>query len=429
MNASIFDKLIFVGLLLLLALTPLPYGAVEVWSTTLWELAVFALALLWAFDMVKTGRWRVARNPLALPLAGLLAIAVCQWRAPFSYDAHATLQSAVKIFASLLFFLLFASFVRGDARRALAVKIIIAVCAVIALVGIGQSYLGKLLWQRGIFGPFVNRNHFAGFLEMGIGLAGGILLARGTKREWLALYASALLAMSAGLVLSASRGGLLALVAELVFLVALAWPGLAENGKQANRLDMPGSDMLARAVGVLLLGALTIIGSIFLVGSEGLVENLAQIEKDTQNVTAGYDRFSRRDIWGASWQLIKDHPLTGVGLGAFPLAYTRYDPSSGAQRVEQAHNDYLQILADAGLLGGILALLFLVLLFARGFRALNTRDKRRRGIAIGALSGCFAIAVHSFIDFNLQVTANAQLFLALAALATSEKRRGDGETG
>jgi O-antigen ligase len=119
--------------------------------------------------------------------------------------------------------------------------------------------------------------------------------------------------------------------------------------------------------------------------------------------------------------MIREHPSSGVGLGAYPLAYTRYDSSSGLQRVEQAHNDYLQITADAGIPGGLLAILFLFFLFTRGLRATQTRDRRRRAMIIGALIGCFSIAVHSFVDFNLQVTANAQIFLALAAIATLER--------
>ena len=394
----------------------------KVWSTTLWELLIFALVLLWAADLVQSGRLTLARNPLVLPLLGLLLLAIAQllplWSSrPLTYDTYATWQTAVKILASGLFLLLFATFVNTDERRRTAAKVIIAVCTLLALIAIGQSYLGKMLWQRGAFGPFVNRNHFAGFLELGIGLAGGLLIGRGTRREWLAVYASALLVMCAGVVLSASRGGLLALGAEVVFLVAIAAPGWSnEQGREKAR-----AGLLVRAAAALLLGAGTIGGAVWLVGSEGLVANFSQLEQASP--TESSERYSRRDIWQATWQMIKAHPIAGVGLGAFPYAYTRYDQSSGAQRVEQAHNDYLQVLADGGVIGGVLALSFLELLFLHGFLQANTRDKTRRALVLGALTGCFAIAVHSFVEFNLQVTANAQLFLALCALATTPVER------
>jgi hypothetical protein len=89
------------------------------------------------------------------------------------------------------------------------------------------------------------------------------------------------------------------------------------------------------------------VAALTAVGPERLVANFAQ-EQDTQTAELlNNERFSRRDIWGATIAMIRDHPVTGVGLGAFQVAYPRYDPSSGTQRVEQSHNDYLQILADA----------------------------------------------------------------------------------
>jgi O-antigen ligase len=104
------------------------------------------------------------------------------------------------------------------------------------------------------------------------------------------------------------------------------------------------------------------------------------------------------------------------------VIYTRYDSRNGFFRLEQAHNDYLQVLADAGIVGGILGLAFLVILFGKGFARRETDDKFRRGVATGALAGCFAVLIHSFFDFTLHTTSNALLFLILAALATQDSR-------
>jgi len=422
------EKAIFYALLSLLALTPLPYGAVETWSTALWEVCVFAVVLMWGALAVKGGRLKIATNPLALPMIALLVVAIVQIlpiveggeRQTISFDAYVTSQAAVKIFASLCFFLLFATFVNDDERRALAVNVIIAVCVLIALVGIGQSYIGKALWQRGAFGPFVNRNHFAGFLVMGAGLAGGLIIGRVVKQLRLAVYASCALALGAGIALSASRGGVLALAAGVVFLALVAIPNFISS-RRSKRAG--GAGILLRSAAALILGFAAFAGATFLVGSEGLIQNISQTQSEVQGELPASERFSRRDIWSATIRLIKDHPVAGVGLGAFQFAYTRYDQSSGAQRVEQSHNDYLQIVADAGLIGGVLALLFVILLFARGFSAAQTHRPQKRAVVLGALAGCFAIAVHSFVEFNLQITSNAQLFLALAALATPERSR------
>jgi O-antigen ligase len=408
----------------LLVLAPIPYGAVESWSTALWEIWVFTTMILWGVLVVKEGQLNITSNPLIWPMLALLIVAIVQSlplvdgeRGTISYSSYATFQAATKLFASLCFFILFATFVNTDERRNFAVKVIIVVCVLIALVGIGQSYIGKMLWQRGAYGPFVNRNHFAGFLEMGVGLVGGLIIGRSVRREVMAVYVSCALAMCAGIVLSASRGGALALVATVIFLAIVAIPSFISSRSEARQKRF---GIIIRSAGAMVLGIAAIFGSLFLVGSEGLVQNIAQSQNESENELLVSERYSRRDIWSATSQMIKDHPWLGVGLGAYQFAYTRYDRSSGLQRVEQAHNDYLQILADAGLIGGLIALVFLILLFARGFSAAQVRDRRRRSIVLGALAGCFAIAVHSFVEFNLQITSNAQLFLALAVLATEK---------
>jgi O-antigen ligase len=423
-RGKILERVIYISLILLLILTPIPYGAVESWSTALWELWVFATMILWGVLVVKEGRLNITSNPLVWPMLALLIVALVQSlplvggeRGTITYNSYATFQAAIKLFASLCFFLLFATFVNTDERRNFAVKVIIVVCVLIALVGIGQSYIGKMLWQRGAYGPFVNRNHFAGFLEMGVGLVGGLIIGRSVRREVMAVYVSCALAMCAGIVLSASRGGVLALVAGVIFLAIVAIPSFISSRSEVRQKRF---GVILRSAGAMMLGIAAIFGSLFLVGSEGLVQNIAQSQSGSENELLVSERYSRRDIWSATSQLIKDHPWFGVGLGAYQFAYTRYDRSSGLQRVEQSHNDYLQIVADAGLIGGLIALVFLILLFARGFSAAQVRDRRRRSIVLGALAGCFAIAVHSFVEFNLQITSNAQLFLALAVLATEK---------
>jgi O-antigen ligase len=127
--------------------------------------------------------------------------------------------------------------------------------------------------------------------------------------------------------------------------------------------------------------------------------------------------------------VIKAYPIVGSGLGSFSVIYTRYDSRNGMYRLEQAHNDYLQTLADGGIIGGILGLAFLIILFGRGFARRETEDKFRRGVATGALAGCFAVLIHSFFDFTLHTTSNALLFLILAALATQDSRVVHGSPG
>jgi O-antigen ligase len=133
----------------------------------------------------------------------------------------------------------------------------------------------------------------------------------------------------------------------------------------------------------------------------------------------------RAHFWSVTLDMIKANPVVGTGLGAYGVMYTRYDTRNGLYRLEQAHNDYLQVFSDAGVVGGALALAFVVLLFYRGFVRARSRDNFRRGVALAALGGCFGVLVHSFFDFTLHTTSNALLFLVLAALATLNGRVED----
>jgi O-antigen ligase len=133
----------------------------------------------------------------------------------------------------------------------------------------------------------------------------------------------------------------------------------------------------------------------------------------------------RAHFWAVTLDIIKAHPVIGTGLGAFGVIYTRYDTRNGLFRLEQAHNDYLQVLSDAGIVGGVLALSFVALLFYKALSRARSRDDFRRGVALAALSGCFAVLVHSFFDFTLHTTSNALLFLVLAAIATIDSRVED----
>jgi O-antigen ligase len=409
-------------LLSLLVLTVLPYATVEVWSTAIWELLILLITLLWGIEAVINKRLRIALNPLVWPMVALLGIAVVQLIPMFSgprrtitYDSFATTDAAVKLFVSILFFLAFATFVNSPERRRQTVTTIIVLCVVVALIGIGQTY-GKLIWPRAAFGPFINRNHFAGFLEMAAGLIGARIVSRTLQRERMVLYVCYLIVVCSGLILSASRGGYLALAAVILFLGLVS----LTTGEDKSGTAKTDRGLQLRLVGALVLLVVMSFGAMFLTSSDELLQRFGEVENDMQMGELADQRYSRRELWQTTMQMVKDHPMLGVGLGAYQFAYPRYDQSSGLYRTEQSHNDYLQILADTGVIGGLVLLGFVILLFARSFAAMQTRDPVQRAISLGALAGCFGIAVHSFVEFNLQVTNNLQLFLALAALATTK---------
>jgi O-antigen ligase len=258
------------------------------------------------------------------------------------------------------------------------------------------------------FGSFVNRHNFAAFMEMSMGVPLGMLFAGAVARDKRLLYITAIALMGVALLLSGSRGGLVAFLAQVIFLVMLT-----TGARNRSRLVMKVAFSAILIAGV-------VIGSIF-IGGESSLTRIAE------TATAGDITTDRGHIWTVTTKVITNSLPLGAGFGALGVAYTPFDTYSGLERVEQAHNDYLQVIADAGLVGLLIGLFFLFVLFRSGLKSANTPNTYRRGVAIGALAGCFAILVHSIFDFVLHTTAISILFLTLMALIVACREEYDDD--
>ena len=127
---------------------------------------------------------------------------------------------------------------------------------------------------------------------------------------------------------------------------------------------------------------------------------------------------SRALIWADTVRLVGAYPVFGCGLGAYESALQPYKTVAPLLTVDYAHNDYLQLLAELGVLG-FAPLLFLVAVIYR--RALRHATRLVRGpdayLALATAGGLTAIAIHSLADFNLYIPANAMAAVWLGALA------------
>jgi O-antigen ligase len=167
-----------------------------------------------------------------------------------------------------------------------------------------------------------------------------------------------------------------------------------------------------------------IIGGILWIGAEPLITRLVVGGGDINNPQPFAD--SRGAIWRDTWLLIKAKPWLGAGLGAYETAFPIYalDENERGGIVAQSHNDYLQVLADAGLAGGVLLLWFLVVVLRSLVASVRVRDPLAAGVAIGCSGGVLGMLVHSFFDFNLQLTSHALLFLLLCVVLAGVTARG-----
>jgi len=434
------SRFVFLVICVAIVLSALAYGTVHYWALSLFNIGGFTILLLWVLDAWSLGNLRVSRNVLQLPLLGVLALGLIQLLPlreissggatsvalvnTLSLDPNSTRLVLVQLATLLIFFAATLVFVDTPHRLRVLVRTIMVFGFLLAIFGLTQSFTSptKVYWIRELnqstaFGPFINRHHFAGYMELTIAMPLGLLFAGAVDKEKRIIYLFIAGLMGVALVMTASRGGIISLVAEILFLtiVTAIWRKPSER-----RRRMPGR--LKRVAGRLGLAGALLVGlflGVVLLGGEFSINRFID-SVNTDDPTTG-----RAHFWAVTLDIIKAHPVIGTGLGAFGVIYTRYDTRNGLFRLEQAHNDYLQVLSDAGIVGGVLALSFVVLLFYKALSRARSRDDFRRGVALAALSGCFAVLVHSFFDFTLHTTSNALLFLVLAAIATIDSRVED----
>jgi O-antigen ligase len=420
------SKIIFVLLSICIVFTALAYGTVHQPTIALFYLFTALIMIFWAIDSFQTGFLRFNKSLLQIPLIGTVIYALIQI-IPFGTLAETGGVSGIGRTISLepfwtqmfafhflaLFFFFAASLVFLDsAGRLRKLTLLLTIFGfTFAFFAILQGFLSptKIYGIYEVefakpFGSFVNRHNFAAYMEMTIAVPLGLLFSGAIGRDKRLIYLTAIGLMGIALLLSGSRGGLVSLLAMVVFVLILT------NKTRA------GTGQIGLKIGLTVLLLVVIIGGAILIGGESSLTRFAETAVSNDITT------NRTHIWNVTLQVIKNNLPFGAGIGAFAAAYTPYDTMNGIERVEQAHNDYLQILADAGIVGLILAGFFVYQLFRTGLRNIKTDNLFRRGVAIGALAGCFAILVHSLFDFVLHTTAVTVLFLTLVSMVVVSGR-------
>jgi putative inorganic carbon (HCO3(-)) transporter len=466
------ETLLFWGLMLLIAWAPIPLGSNRAWAWTLLEVWAFALTaawlLSWAWFRIEMPEavqrawpaWIVLALWLALQAIYILPlppgwVAVLSPEAAhvqafaaeagiqrdtmtLSVEPHASRVSLMKSLAYCAVFFLVLALASRRSRVLTLARVIVyaavaqAIYAILMHLGnVDQQFFGNWIHHgSSASGTYANRNHFAGLMEMSLAVGIGLLIAGLSDRsadswkkfvrntiEWI-LSPKMFLRLSLCILVIAlttthSRMGNSAFFSALLVAGAL---GIALS-RYATRNT------------VILLVSLVAI-DLFIVGSWFGVEKLAKRIGET----TVEDVREREDPASYSIDLIKDYALFGAGPGTFYVAFPRYRQEKVVAFFDVAHNDYAQLASECGAIGFALMGIFVVMTLAAALVAQwRRRDPLMRGMSFACIMGTTAILIHSWVDFNLQIPANAVLFMVLLALGWIslflDRREGPGAPG
>lgn len=451
-----FDFVILAVLAAMIVLSPLAMGSVAPWAKN----TIFVLSLLvfflWIAQAMKRGKIVFVTDPVYI-FIGLFILVVCLQLVPIgpglmekvspstvevytrtlpeypesgeartlSLTSYHTAWELRRIASFILIFLVIVNTFRTRVQVLTLILAMIAVGVFEAIYGFTDFLAGgkSIFWNERVIGghrvsgTFINKNHFAGLLEMIVPMTLGLCMAivpghiRGSGFKARAaeaisstglhrqiLLGGVIVLMTTAIFFSLSRAGMSATVGAWIPFFLLM--GLAT-----------GSRRFTLTILLLILGILCVF---FSADTDVVVDS---VEAALTGETISWH--ARIDIWQSCWPMISDFPLLGTGLGTFKEAFERYQSSLfGDKYAAFAHNDWLQVICETGFLGGFAVIGGILLLFFRlSRRTLERKDTFCRWIATGALAGCLAILIHSFFDFNLyKITSNGLVFAVILGL-------------
>ena len=419
----LLSKGVFAALIGSIVLAAIPYGTIEPWWKAAFVCAVFAICIFAIVEMLVTRSNWIEGGSVLLPMLALSALAFLQtisfrgdvWSA-ISADPFQTRFFALQLLALTAFLALLYRYANTPRRMHLLVYTILGVAVASAVFGILRQttqqetgFVLPLLKQNQGFAQFINKNHFAYLMEMAFGLGLGILLSGSIKRDRVMIYVALLLPIWTGLVLANSRGGILAMLAQVLVAALLLSPAVLGFA----------SSSVVKVVLIIVLVLGVLVGT-FWVGGDRLASNFeatrSEFNADASSSNAGV---SRNEIWRASLKMFAAHPILGVGLGGYWIGITAYHDASGRMTPQEAHNDYLEVLSSGGVIGFAICVWFILVVVRKLRENLTGADGFERAVRYGAVLGLTGVAAHSLVDFGLHIMINALVFLVLIMMATA----------
>jgi O-antigen ligase len=423
---------LFYSVLAVIGLAAIPYGAAEPWWKAALQCAIFLIAGVTVAQKTITIEHLKRDWRIFVPAASLIGYALIQTipgrqsGVTISADVFQTRLFVLQLAALLILGWLLVQHLERRKRLFQLIDVIIGIGFFSACFGLLRQLTQH---QRGFFlpnleagfgyGQFINPNHFAFLMEMTLGLALGICAARGVAGNRFKIYLIAAVPMWLALVLSNSRAGIVSILFQVLFLSLAFFHNHVQPIAQKTTQSVATAYFLRAVLAITMLGAAMI--AVAYVGGGPLSRKIDGVHSELNDETARTFAL-RQNIWSSTWQLIKDHPITGVGFGGFWIAITKYHQASGEITPQQAHNDYLELVASGGLIGVAIAAWFLVEVTRRARQRMRNRDRLSRAVSWGATAGILTISIHSVGDFGLHIPINSVVFCALVTLTIVDVR-------
>jgi O-antigen ligase len=409
---SKWDTRILYSLTALLMFCVLAFGGRERWPLFLLQAGSAVLFVIWSLEQLRSHRFEFKWNPLFAPMLAFVSVIFLQLIPGISGYWHATYSQALQFVAyGCVCFLLVQTLTRNRQVRKVGTALtifglIIGVFAVLQNLGSPN----KLYWLQAsqfggrVYGPYPNHNHYAGLMEMLVPIPLVFAFSRFAHRRERWIAASAAAFMAGTIFLSGSRGGMIAFASELVVFVFFVF-----RERQQKKVAILLSAFL-----------LILLGVIAWSGGREVKERIGTL---TASKESDLSNDIRLQIDRDTLKMVRERPVLGWGQGTFEEVYPRFRSFYTDARVNAAHNDYLQVLAETGIVGLAIIIWFLVVSIRPALRKAEKWTSNLNGaVSLAAILGITGILVHSLVDFNLQIPANALLFYSLCTLAAMEPR-------
>jgi O-antigen ligase len=389
------------GLCAVLFFAILAFGAVDEWSTFVFEAGAGFLFLAWAGKQIFSAQLKLAGSPLYLPALCFLALLLTQLLLPISAYPYATKYELLRYVSYGIVLLIASECLRQEDTREKFGYLLIAFGVLYAFYAMAQEFTssGRFFWfytprfHGSIYGSYVNHDHYAGLMEMLVPFPLVIAMGRMLHGAQRVLVAFCAVLMATTIVLSGSRGGMISFAFEV-----FAFTALTLYQKRNPRVALATFALFSAVLGFLLF-----------LGKGKVLGRLGDLGPDI-----------RFKVTSDCLKIFAHKPLLGWGVGTFPTIYPSFRSFYTNLFVNQAHNDYAQLLVETGLLGFGLMMWFVFRLYRHGFPTSRRWEfKWDAAVSLAALLGCTGLLLHSLVDFNLHVPANAAMFYVLCALATA----------